>query len=114
MAPPVALTVEKVKAAFAVLDGLLDRPLTLVVGGGTALLMAYQVPVRTTDVDAYPTMGLSFDELDPFVKQVAKIQSLPADWINPHFSTFAHVLPPDYATRLRPLFEGAHLRVMAL
>lgn len=113
MAAPKLLTIGIVREAFAALDALLPRDTRLIVGEGTALFMAYGVPVRTTDVDAYPT-GLSFQELDPFVKQVAREHDLPADWINPHYSTFAHVLPADYATRLRPLFRGVRLEVLAL
>ncbi|HUB07506.1 MAG TPA: DUF6036 family nucleotidyltransferase [Myxococcales bacterium] len=101
------------RAAFKDLDGRLKAPVRLVVGGGTALMLADHFPVRTTDVDAYP-VGLSMDELDPAIKAVARKLGLPADWINPHFSTFAYVLPPDYRQRLRSIFEGKQLTVEAL
>src|SRR5579863_9033963 len=103
------LTEKRLLEAFRGLDGLLPEPVTLIMGGGTALMLAYRVPVRTTDVDAYPTSG-SPDDLDRYVKEVARREHLPADWINPHFATFAHVLPKDYGERLREVFVGKRLR----
>jgi Nucleotidyltransferase of unknown function (DUF6036) len=100
-------------AAFRALDARLPRPLTLIVGGGTAMVLAYGLPVRTTDVDAYPASG-RLDDLAPQIHDVAREVGLAPDWLNPHFETFAHVLPPDYGTRLREVFAGAKLRVMAL
>ncbi len=107
------LTEKKLLAAFRSLDAAVPAPVTLIVGGGTALMLAYGVPVRTTDVDAYPKLG-SPDDLDRYVKQVARLEKLPSDWINPHFATFAHVLPKDYGDRLREVFAGERLRVQAL
>ncbi len=107
------LTLEVLDRAFRALDGILQTPVTLVVGGGTALMMAYGIPVRTTDVDAYPS-GMSLEELDPYVKRVARTMRLAGDWLNPHFSTFAHVLPNDYGSRLRDVFVGKRLRARAL
>lgn len=99
--------------AFRALDALLPRPVTLVVGGGTAMMLAYGLPVRTTDVDAYPVSG-SLDDLGEQIREVAREVGLASDWLNPHFETFAHVLPADYGSRLRPLFAGERLRVTAL
>ncbi len=99
--------------AFRALDALLPRPVTLVVGGGTAMMLAYGLPVRTTDVDAYPVSG-SLDDLAEQIREVARAVGLASDWLNPHFETFAHVLPTDYGSRLRPLFAGERLRVTAL
>jgi hypothetical protein len=107
------LTEKKLLAAFGSLDEAIPEPVTLIVGGGTALMLAYRLPVRTTDVDAYPKAG-SPDELDRYVKAVARHEKLPSDWINPHFATFAHVLPKDYGDRLRDVFVGKRLRVQAL
>jgi hypothetical protein len=107
------LTVEKLRAAFQALDALLGRPVTLIVGGGTAMLMAYRIPVRTTDVDAYPR-DAALDEIAPAIRKVAKQLKLAPDWINPHYETFAHVLPSDYAMRLTPVYQGGSLKVLAL
>jgi uncharacterized nucleotidyltransferase DUF6036 len=113
MAAGEPLTEKKLLKAFRSLDAALPAPVTLIVGGGTALMLAYHVPVRTTDVDAYPRTG-SPDDLDRFVKEVARREALSSDWINPHFATFAHVLPKDYGNRLRDVFVGEKLRVSAL
>ncbi len=109
--PP--LETESLLAAFTALDRLLGRPVTLIVGGGTAMMLAYRLPVRTSDVDAYPREA-TLDEIAPAIRAVARERGLPPDWINPHFETFAHVLPADYGSRLRPIFEGEKLRAMAL
>ncbi|HET8539180.1 MAG TPA: DUF6036 family nucleotidyltransferase [Anaeromyxobacter sp.] len=101
------------RAAFEALDRRLARPVTLVVGGGTAMMLAYGLPVRTMDVDAYPK-EVSLDEILPAIREVARERGLAPDWINPHFETFAYVLPPDYGERLRPIFVGERLRAMAL
>jgi hypothetical protein len=107
------LTVQQLRLAFEALDARLDRPLTLVIGGGTAMLLAHGIQVRTTDVDAYPASG-GMDWLAPHVHGVARELGLAPDWLNPHFETFAHVLPQDYATRLQPVFTGRLLRAAAL
>ncbi len=112
MSPP-PLRADQLQAAFEAVDRLLPAPVSLVVGGGTAMMLAYRLPVRTSDVDAYPRKG-SMDDLLPAVRAVAKELGLSADWINPHYETFAHVLPPDYGDRLRPVFTGARLTVEAL
>ncbi|HEX9401455.1 MAG TPA: DUF6036 family nucleotidyltransferase [Anaeromyxobacter sp.] len=101
------------REAFRALDARVGRTLTLVAGGGTAMMLAYRIPVRTMDVDAYPQEG-SLDEFLPAIRAVARERGLPPDWINPHFETFAYVLPADYGARLKPVFEGERLRVLAL
>ena len=68
--------------AFRALDALLPRPVTLVVGGGTAMMLAYGLPVRTTDVDAYPVSG-SLDDLGEQIREVAREVGLASDWLNP-------------------------------
>jgi hypothetical protein len=107
------LEAAQLATAFRALDRLLARPTTLIVGGGTAMMLAYRLPVRTMDVDAYPREG-SLEEIMPAVRAVAKAHALPPDWINPWFETFAYVLPPDYGARLRPVFQGERLQVAAL
>ncbi len=107
------LTVERLRQAFTALDARLDHPVTLVVGDGTAMLLAHGIAVRTTDVDAYPTSG-GLDELAPHVRAVAASLDLAPDWLNPHFETFAHVLPQDHGSRLQPVFAGRWLQVAAL
>lgn len=107
------LQADQLRAAFEAVDRLLAREVSLVVGGGTAMMLAHRLPVRTSDVDAYPRKG-SMEDLLPAVRAVAKELGLPPDWINPHYETFVHVLPPDYGERLRPVFSGERLTVEAL
>src|SRR6266568_3074460 len=51
------LDLSKLKEAFEALDARLPSDVTLVVGGGSAMMLGYGLPVRTTDVDAYPFAG---------------------------------------------------------
>jgi len=111
--PGAPLEPDQLRAAFAALDARLDRAVTLVVGGGSAMMLAYGLRVRTTDVDAYPRDG-SFEALRPALLAVARELGLAPDWVNPWFETFAYVLPADYGDRLRPLFDGERLAVRAL
>jgi len=99
--------------AFKALDARLPGPMTLVVGGGTAMMLAYGIPVRTTGVDACPVSGW-LDDLAPLVREVGRDTGLAPDWLDPHFETFAHVLPADHGSRLLEVFAGDRLRVMAL
>ena len=110
---PGSLTSAVLLEAFGDLDGLLDRSITLIVGDGTAMTLAHRVPVRTADVDAYPK-DARFEELVPALRAVARKRGLAPDWVNPHFETFAFVLPADYGARLRPVFDGERLHVQAL
>lgn len=108
-----SLTALKMKDGFAALDALLPLPVRLIVGGGGAMLLAYNFPLATTDVDAV-AKGLSTDELQPFVEQVARQLGLPADWLNPWYSSFTHVLRPNYEEDLVSVFSGSRLTVHAL
>ena len=101
------------REAFQRLDELLKKALTLYMGGGTSMVMAHGYPLATSDVDALPKQA-SFEEIDDLVKQVARELTLPADWLNPYFSSFTHVLPPDFASRVVRVFDGRFLKVDAL
>ena len=100
--------------ALTRLDELLARQVTLIMGGGGAMILAHNFPLGTTDIDAIPKSGCEAHELDPLVKKIAQEQGLPGDWLNPYFSTFAHTLPQDYHTRTIQVFSGQHLIVHAL
>ncbi len=94
----------------------LSRPrgkVSLVLGGGGAMILAHGFPRGTTDIDAIPR-GLDPEILSPMIREVSSELNLPADWMNPHFSTFSHVLPPDYGNRLIEVFHESLLRVEAL
>ncbi|MGK5084515.1 DUF6036 family nucleotidyltransferase [Bdellovibrionota bacterium FG-1] len=81
------------------LDQLIPKDVTLIVGGGGAVILAHGLALATTDIDAVPR-GMALSELDPFIKQVAHELSLAPDWLNPYYSTFTHTLPSDYGDRL--------------
>lgn len=100
-------------AAFERLDLYLLKPLTLYMGGGTSMLLAHGYPLATSDVDALPKQT-SFEEIDAAVKRVATDLGLPSDWLNPYFSSFTHVLPADFTSRLVRVFSGERLAVEAL
>lgn len=110
---PHSLNAQDMRSALASLDRRLPRSVTLMIGGGGAMLLAYDFPLTTTDIDAVPK-GLSADELKPFIEQTAVELGLPVDWLNPWFSSFTHVLPPDFADRLVEVFRGERLVGMAL
>jgi len=107
------LDLSKLKEAFEALDARLPSDVTLVVGGGSAMMLGYGLPVRTTDVDAYPIAG-RLDDIAALVREVGREVGLSQDWLNPYFETFAHVLPADYGVRLKEVFAGRRLRVMVL
>lgn len=108
-----SLTQEIMINALSELETHLDTPVQLIVGGGGAMLLAYQFPLATADIDAIPK-GISIDDLGEKVKQVALKLDIPADWLNPYFSSFTHVLPDDFRTRLVEVFSKKSLQVLAL
>lgn len=111
-----SLTAEIMKKALKKLDEMIGAQgpaVELVIGGGGAMLLAYEFPIVTADIDGVPR-GMTPDELDPFVKQVALDMNIAGDWLNPYYSTFTYVLPGDFRTRLQKVFQGQKLTVMAL
>ena len=110
---PVVLTSDQMKQALRRLDELLTDPVTLIVGGGGAMILAHGIALATSDIDAIPR-GMDIQSLDPIVKIIAVELGLPPDWLNPYFSTFAHTLPSDYGQRLIEVFAGKKLRALAL
>lgn len=101
------------KLALEELDRRLKNPLLLIMGGGGAMVLAYQHPLATFDIDAIPK-GLDILELDILVKSIAEKLKLPPQWLNPYFSTYAHTLPADYGHRLVEVLKGKWLTVRAL
>ncbi|MCC6873326.1 MAG: hypothetical protein IT378_03375 [Sandaracinaceae bacterium] len=109
------LVPERMMQALQALDARLDTPVHLVVGGGGAMLLAYDCKQATQDVDAFAGRGSpSVEAISPHTRAVAKELDIEPDWLNPHFETFTGVLPSDYASRLRKIFSGARLVVDAL
>ena len=108
-----ALNAEKMKAALRELDSLLSEPVTLIVGGGGALILAHWLTLVTTDIDAIPK-GMDLSRLDAHIKEVARRLDLSPDWLNAYYATFTHTLPPDYGSRLISVLKGKHLEALAL
>ncbi len=95
------------------LDQLVPSELTLIVGGGCAMILAHGLALATTDIDAVPR-GMDLTEFDPYIKQVARELSIAPDWLNPYYATFAHTLPSDYGSRLIEVFKGQKIQALAL
>jgi hypothetical protein len=109
------LDAKGMKRALELLDAELASNARLIVGGGAAMVLAYQHPLATQDIDAFAAKGgLRIADLDAAAKKVAKKLDIEPDWLNSHFDTFTGVLPADYATRLRRVFTGKHLTADAL
>jgi len=103
------------REAFEALDGKLPTPVTMLIGGGAAMLLAHDIPLITMDVDGLPlTSQLSPSELDPLIKEVAKELGISPHWYNDYFNTFTHTLPKDFRDRLKNVFLGKKLTVAAL
>jgi hypothetical protein len=108
-----SLTAIKMREALAALDQLLTARVTLIVGGGGAMLLAHGFPLATSDIDAVP-QGLTSEELTPFIEKVAMDLKLPSDWLNPWYQSFTYVLPTNYFERLINVFSGKFLTAKAL
>ncbi len=107
------------KKALARLDQKLQerglQGLQLLIGGGGAFGLAYQVPLQTADIDGIPFRSqVSRAELDPLVKETGRELEISPDWLNPYFETFLGCLPADYGDRLQLVYEGPALKVFAL
>jgi hypothetical protein len=101
--------------ALELLDEGASASARLVIGGGAAMTLAYDHPIATQDVDAFAAKGgLRIADLEALARSVAEELNVAPDWLNAHFETFTAVLPADYGTRLRPVFQGKHLQVDAL
>lgn len=108
-----SLTEKIMRAALTELDARLDSPVTLIIGGGGAMILAHGFPLATSDIDAFPKK-IEIAKLDVLVKKVATEQRLPPDWLNPYFASFTHTLPSDYSERLIEVFRGGNLEAFAL
>lgn len=99
--------------AFQALEKHLDFKVHFILGGGTAMIMAHQFPLATTDIDALPT-NVDQVRLSSAIEKVSIELSLPGDWLNPYFSSFSHVLPQDFRDRLVRVYDGSLVSVDSL
>lgn len=112
---PVPMDAALMRRALEDLDQRIDAGAHLVIGGGAAMVLAYDHPLATQDVDAFAgRTGLGVPELARVGRQTALALGIAPDWLNAHFETFTHVLPADFGSRLRRIYEGTHLTVDAL
>lgn len=101
--------------AFSLLDDKITKQIRLLLGGGGAMVLAYNVPLSTLDLDALPyKSGISITDIAKEIHEVATELNIQKDWINPHFDSFLYTLPKDYDARLKTVFTGKHLTVSAL
>lgn len=101
--------------AFRLIDIKLKKPIKWLLGGGGAMLLAYQFPVATQDIDAVIYQSeLTLGDIQADVQAVALELGLPKDWLNSYFEVFLYTLPADYETRLKTVFMGTHVTVNAL
>lgn len=101
--------------ALAGLDSRLKQNAKLLLGGGGAMVLAYGFPLATQDLDAlfYKSAITEADVLKD-IHAVATEVGVPKDWLNSYFQTFLYTLPKDYESRLKSVFTGKHLEVLAL
>lgn len=108
---------DTMKEALKALDKRLEKPLSLVIAGGAAMVLGYGFPLATHDIDAVPFQSeLSIADVDALAKEVALSfkTKIPADWINPYYESFSYVLPKDYGSRLKLIYKGKSLSAYAL
>ncbi|MBI5349625.1 MAG: hypothetical protein HZB77_09985 [Chloroflexi bacterium] len=63
------------------------------------MILHFGAQRATRDVDALVLRG-SVNDLRQAVKNVAKLNDLPEDWLNDAVKGFADILPPDFQERL--------------
>lgn len=102
-------------AGLVALDGKIKSPAKLLLGGGGAMVLAYDFPLVTHDLDAvFYKSGISLTDVAKEIVDIAKELQLPPDWINPYFDSFLYTLPKDYESRLKLVYQGKNLTVSAL
>ncbi|MBX7148023.1 hypothetical protein K1X76_02970 [bacterium] len=101
--------------AFKALDSKLKTQAKLLLGGGGAMVLAYDFPLATHDLDAlFYQSSITEADVEKEIIEVADELGIPKDWLNSHFQTFLYTLPKNYPTRLKTIYEGPHLKVDAL
>ncbi|MBN1283452.1 MAG: hypothetical protein JXA24_06755 [Proteobacteria bacterium] len=106
---------DEMMEAFKALDAKLTTPLTMLVGGGAAMLLAHGVPLATHDIDGVPLDSqVSPAEVERMVREVAAELRISPHWYNDYFKTFTFSLPPNFRERLVKVFKGRFLTVKAL
>lgn len=81
------------------IDSELSTSCEIILVGGAAMILHFGAQRATRDVDALVLRG-SVNDLRQAVKNVAKLNDLPEDWLNDAVKGFADILPPDFQERL--------------
>lgn len=81
------------------IDSELSTSCEIILVGGAAMILHFGAQRATRDVDALVLRG-SVNDLRQAVKNVAKRNDLPEDWLNDAVKGFADILPPDFQERL--------------
>ena len=106
-----------VNQALTLLDGKLvqgeSRTYGLIVGGGGALVGAYEYGNSTTDVDAIAP-GTDLSDIEEQIQDVGRELNIGLDWLNSHFSAYTLYIPSSFRARLRRFFSGKKLTADAL
>lgn len=90
------------------------KEVILVIGGGGAMLLQHNYLHGTTyDIDAVP-LNYNFEDLKPFMEEVAHDLKIAPDWLNPYYQSFTIYLPSDAKSRMQTTFEGKSLKVKSL
>lgn len=85
----------------------------LAIGGGGSMMLNHDYVGMTMDIDAVPT-NIEFDQLKPFISEIATELKISADWLNPYYGSFTHYLPQDSHSRMQKVFSGQSLQVNSL
>lgn len=105
----------EMRQALKALDKSLTQSTQLLIGGGAAMALAYNLPLVTADIDGIVfRSGISTDDLAPLVRKVSAELGIPKDWLNDHFNTFLFALPKNYMERLVTVLKGKNLTAYAL
>ena len=107
------LTKQKVLKALKSLDHLAPKPFEMIIGGGTAMLCAYNSPLQTFDVDVI-LKNATMKEIEKAVWKVSEDMGLPKDWLNSWYASFIHTLPEDFSKRLKLIFKGKNIKAYVL
>jgi hypothetical protein len=107
------MTRQTLWAALAALGQRVSTPVTLVLGGSAALILA-DVLQRPTDDGDIVMSEPGLDQLQPLIRDVADAEQLPPGWLNGSIQSYAYILPRDYTNRLVTLATFGRLHVSLL
>lgn len=106
---------KQLNSAFESLSRCLAVPTRVIIGGGAAMVAAYDIHLSTQDVDGVPDRtSMELSDFKEAVRAVGRELKISQDWLNDYFSTFLFVLPSDYGDRLVSIYKGDFLEVCAL